>query len=334
MINKKSLNILVLLSDMPYSCTGYGIIKALSLSTLRYKLYCVSTSPYKAGLYMTENRAVSPSLIDNNYIDWLIDYCKKNEIHVLFPDDDDLTQISTQRKAFLEQAKTYVIASPQAMIDIASNKLLTCRWLKDKGFGFPPFAPANDIIKVEQLVANEGFPLFAKSILGRGSIGCCVINNATDLKEIQDKEGYIVQKLLGTNDEEFTAACFVDQSGKHRGTITMRRLIYHGASQYCDVVNDPVILNECKNIAIAIGARGTINIQLRMDRGRPICFEINPRFSSTSGIRAHFGFNDVEHTIRHFVLHEPAIDLPVIKEGTVLRYVEEIFINKIEKFRE
>ncbi len=327
----KNLNILVLLSDNPYSCTGLGIIKALSLSTLIYRLFCVSSYRYKGGLYLSEDRAVSPLSTDPAYIDWLIDYCIKNEIHVFFPDDGDVKQISAQREAFMTQANTYVIACPRNLIDIADNKLLTCQWLADNGFAFPPFAPANDERSVEQLLGNEGFPLFAKSIYGRSSVGCFVVNNVADLRKAQEKEGYIIQKHIGTKDKEYTAACFVDSDGKHRGTIVMRRLLHNGASSFCDVVHEPAILEECRNIATAIGARGTINIQLRVDHGIPVCFEINARFSSTSGIRAHFGFNDVEHSLRHYYLEEQAVDLPVIREGTAIRYSEEIFIDELMK---
>ena len=38
------------------------------------------------------------------------------------------------------------------------------------------------------------------------------------------------------------------------------------------------VTEECERIAVAIGARGAINIQCRLWNGRPHVFEINPRF--------------------------------------------------------
>ncbi len=330
--HEKCLNILVILFDNPSACTGQAVIKALSLSGLKYKLFCVSSSPYIAGLYRSDHHAISPRSTDRNYVDWLLDYCKRNKIHVLFPDGGDFKHIVSHREVFMEHSHTHVIGNPKNMIDIADNKLLTCRWLEENGFAFPAYAPSSDKIQVDQLLASEGFPLFAKKIFGAGSIGCFAIYNTTDLRKAMGKEGYIVQKLIGTTDKEYTAACFVDRTGVHRGTILMRRLLHGGASHFCDVSNDPAILDVCKKIAVAICTRGTINIQLRIDRGIPVCFDINPRFSSTSGIRAHFGFNDVEHTIRHYFLGEQAVDLPVIIKGTALRYTEEIYIDKLSKF--
>ena len=54
----------------------------------------------------------------------------------------------------------------------------------------------------------------------------------------------------------------------------------------------------------------------------PKVLEINPRFSGTTGIRANFGFNDVEMSINELVLNHKFIQ-PVIKSGFVLRYFEE-----------
>ena len=42
-------------------------------------------------------------------------------------------------------------------------------------------------------------------------------------------------------------------------------------------------------------------------------------------MRARLGFNYVEATLRHFVLGEPASDLPVVTTGHALRLWREIY---------
>ena len=44
-------------------------------------------------------------------------------------------------------------------------------------------------------------------------------------------------------------------------------------------------------------------------------------------MRARYGFNEVEATLRHYVLNEPAEDLPLVTEGICLRYWNEIYID-------
>jgi carbamoyl-phosphate synthase large subunit len=79
---------------------------------------------------------------------------------------------------------------------------------------------------------------------------------------------------------------------------------------------------------------GPCNIQLRWHKGRAVCFEINLRFSGTTPARAQLGFNAVEAGVRHFILGEPAVDLPHIHRGAVLRFWNEVYISPeaLEKF--
>ena len=72
---------------------------------------------------------------------------------------------------------------------------------------------------------------------------------------------------------------------------------------------------------------GPCNVQLRLVEGRPVPFELNVRFSGTTPARARLGFNEVEAAIRHFVLGEPAQDLPQVESGTVLRYWNEMYVD-------
>jgi len=73
--------------------------------------------------------------------------------------------------------------------------------------------------------------------------------------------------------------------------------------------------------------RGPCNVQIRLTGRGAICFEINVRFSGTTPVRARLGFNEVEAALRHFVLGEPAEDLPVIRSGMVMRYWNEMYLS-------
>jgi carbamoyl-phosphate synthase large subunit len=52
------------------------------------------------------------------------------------------------------------------------------------------------------------------------------------------------------------------------------------------------VADQCQTIAEALESRGPLNLQLRMVDGKASVFEINPRFSGTTSIRALAGFNE------------------------------------------
>jgi carbamoyl-phosphate synthase large subunit len=78
-------------------------------------------------------------------------------------------------------------------------------------------------------------------------------------------------------------------------------------------------------VAGALRPLGPCNVQLRLtDRG-PVPFEINARFSSTTSMRACFGYNEVEMALRCYVLGE-RIALPHPQRGIALRFWEELYL--------
>ena len=83
---------------------------------------------------------------------------------------------------------------------------------------------------------------------------------------------------------------------------------------------------EVRRIADKLKPRGPCNVQLRMSSKGPVCFEINVRFSGTTPMRTYYGFNEVEAALRHFVLNEPLADFPIIREGVVVRYWNELYL--------
>ena len=55
-----------------------------------------------------------------------------------------------------------------------------------------------------------------------------------------------------------------------------------------------------------LGQVGPCNFQSRITAEGPFFYEINPRFSGGSGMRAALGFNEVEACLRHLVLNQSA----------------------------
>jgi carbamoyl-phosphate synthase large subunit len=105
----------------------------------------------------------------------------------------------------------------------------------------------------------------------------------------------------------------------------MRRELLEGTTYRAEVGLFPEVRAEAVRIAAALRPVGPCNVQLRVSDGRPVCFEVNVRFSGTTPLRARLGFNDVESCIRHYVLGEPAYDLPLVTQGVALRYWNELY---------
>lgn len=325
-MKKPNINVLVLGVGGNVS---QGILKALAHSQLPHRVIGACVSPLSAGLYMVNHGLISPYADDPMFIDWLLDICHREQIHVILTGVEPILTVLAQHEARLRDAcGVRCVVSASDVLAIAGDKLATCIWLRDQGFHYPRFADATDTDAVEELVNTCGFPLIAKPRRGKGSSGITVIRDAAALAQVQNADNMVIQELLGDVDSEYTAGCFSDGDGVVRGCIVMRRTLENGTTAHAEIGLFPEVRAEALRIVQALRPMGPCNIQLRvMADGRPVCFEINARFSGTTPIRAHFGFNDVEAAIRYYVLDEPAYDLPVITSGVVLRYWNEVYVD-------
>ena len=305
-----------------------GILKGLALSGLSCRVVGACISPLSLGLYTVDRAYVSPRADDPAFLDWLLTVCRTDGVRaVLSGVEPVLAVLARHANLIREQTGAVCIVSAPECLAIGDDKLLTCKWLKEHGFNFPRYADAQNRDDVETLVKECGYPLIAKPRAGKGAHGLLQIHNQEDLAFIAGQSGYVIQEYLGDSESEYTAGCFCDCEGGVRGTIVMRRDLLEGTTHRAEVGQFPRLRTEAARIAAALRPMGSCNVQMRVSNGRPVCFEINVRFSGTTPIRSRLGFNEVEAAIRHYVLGEPAWDLPEVTQGIALRYWNEMYVE-------
>jgi carbamoyl-phosphate synthase large subunit len=108
-------------------------------------------------------------------------------------------------------------------------------------------------------------------------------------------------------------------------------LISSGYTQgYIDTFSK--ICAAAEKIAKKIGSRGPLNIQGRVKAGVFLPFEINPRFSASSYLRALAGINEVDMFLQYLITgtHD---EVKPVKPGYYLRSFDEVMVRKKEVMR-
>jgi carbamoyl-phosphate synthase large subunit len=305
-----------------------GILKALATSKIPCRVIGACISSLSFGLYTVDKSYVSPVAGDPTFLDWLIDVCRIEQIHVILSGVEPVLAVLA-REAERIRAETgaiCIVSSPECLA-IGDDKLLTCQWLRESGFAVPLYAAAEDSDSVESLVNRCGFPLIAKPRSGKSARGIVEIQNVEELKSVTTRKNYVVQEYIGDPQHEYTVGCFSDSEAKVRGAIVLRRDLIEGTTYRAEAGLFPSVRAEAIRIAEALRPMGPCNIQMRMHRDVAVCFEINVRFSGTTPVRARLGFNDVKAALEHYVLGHPAADLPLITSGIALRYWNEAYVD-------
>lgn len=319
-----------------------SIQKALALATIPVRVIAACVSPRSPGLYVADAAYLSPLARSPDFIAWLIELCERERIDAILSGSEIVIEtISPHADAIRDRTGAVAIVSRPEALATGRDKLLTCRWLQAAGLPVPGFADLADASAVEELVARSGFPLIAKPRFGKGSDGILRLSDRADLERAVAAEelalrqvveapirpqDVIVQEYLGDDDSEFTAGCFCDRDGDLKGTIVLRRRLQSGTTVAAELGAFPEVREVAGAIAAELKPLGPCNVQLRLHHGEAVPFEINPRFSGTTALRARMGFNEVEAALVHFVLGEPVPRLEPSAGGIVLRYWNELYV--------
>ncbi len=305
-----------------------GILKALALSKLRLHVVGACVDPLSVGLHTVDRAYLAPYADTAGYVEWLLEVCHKERIQGVFSGVEEVLEVLAGcRDRIRRETGAVCLVSSREQLAVCNDKLETCRWLERQQFNYPAYADSESADELERLRASCGYPLLAKPRRGKGAHSILRIENDDDLRVALRKPGFVVQEYLDAADEEYTVGCFCDADGILRGTICMKRELRGGATFRAEAGQFPEVRTEAERIVRALRPVGPCNVQLRKVGPRVVCFEINLRFSGSTPMRARLGFNEVEAALRHFILDEPAQDLPLITAGIALRYTNEIYVS-------
>ena len=305
-----------------------GIIKAINYSNIECNIIGACISSESIGLYFCNKAYISPYANSNEFIPWLIDVCNKESIDIILTGvEENIIAMAFNKDIIKNNTKAKFISSTYEKLMIGQDKLLTSKWLEENDCNYPQYCESKNKDKAMQIANELGFPLIAKPRKGKGSFGLKKIENLDDLLKVTKLDDYLIQEYIGDDMSEYTVGCYCDKYGILQKSIIMHRILHNGTTYRANVVNNDIIKHEVENICSKFKPIGPLNIQLRLDRlGRPVCFELNVRFSGTTPMRAHFGYNDVEAMIKEYVLNQDITNNFNIINGTACRFTDEVYI--------
>jgi carbamoyl-phosphate synthase large subunit len=303
---------------------GQGVIRAIRHSSLNARIVAADPSPLATGLYWADTRHLLPMARDPAYLDGLLSIIEQERPDVIIPGTDVELQIfAGQRERLERDYQTHVLISSPEVVAIADDKWLTAKFLKDRGLGYVPSCLPGD---EDEFVRDVGFPLLVKPRVGARSVGASIIRDPEGLRAaVKSQPDIVIQKYIGTEDAEFTAGT-ITFDGISKASIVMRRDLRDGNTYRAFALPYSELNEAIEATANALKAHGPANFQFRLDNGVARIFEINGRFSGTTGIRHHAGFNEVEMCVRHVLWNEP-VPQPIIQPVTVLRHWSETVLR-------
>ncbi len=312
----------VLVTSVGGRSVGCQILQALLLHGEKYRIVATDADAFSFGLYQVQHRYVVPFAQDPHYLLSILRLVEMEGVNAILPGTEAEVQVLTRHGDDLESVNCRLIANPAKVVSLCSNKWRLYQWLKTNNIGAPRTVLAHEW---EDLVAEVGFPIVGKPTEATGgSRSVAILKDDKEVWQYLEEtggSGVIFQEYIGASENEYTVGVLVSETGDVIDSIAIHRKLvglslgiervisgfsYALSTGYSQghVVKHPLIQQICEGLVVKLGARGPANIQCRLVGDEVKVFEVHPRFSGTTSIRAEVGFNEPDVLIRNYLYNE------------------------------
>jgi carbamoyl-phosphate synthase large subunit len=336
----------VLVTGVGGRSVGAGILHALMRTDGairdRWEVVGTDADPFSWGLYVADERALVPSAAAPHYLEAILDLVEREQVAAVIPGTEAEVSLLTAHR---DEVPVPVVANEAALMPLMMDKNETEAKLRELGLKVIPSYPWE---RRADAVADFGFPLFVKRTRQTGgSRGVHLVVSQSELDAlvpfVEPQYAPIVQPYVGDGDAEYTVGILTDKAGELIDSIVMKRklmglslldakrvgartaTVSTGISQGF-IVRDPEIQEFCEDLAQRLGSRGPMNLQLRVADGEFYVFEIHPRFSGTTPIRASAGFNEPDMLLRNNLFDESFGRVSYRENVAAIRALEHVLV--------
>jgi len=337
----------VLVTGIGAGSHGEQIVKALKLvNDFKLEIFGTDVSKLSTGKKLVDKFFQVPYVTDKTYEEIIFDIIKKNNIQFIFHGSEpELRYLSNNREKFEIKGIKHPLNSKD-VINLCMNKHKTYVELEKLGIDVPKYKKIDSLKDIESI---DFYPVVLKPSTGSG--GSSNVSIALDkydcelLVKLSLKRNIdlIAQQYIGSHLEEYTIGVSSNKFGEVLGSVIVKRfvtntlstsqkflfdnniyIISSGISQGF-VCHDENLQKQAENIAKLLKSTGPLNIQARVVNDKLLVFEINPRLSGTTSLRALAGYNEPYSMIKDQILGQKWNC--TYKDHIILRSINEIIIK-------
>lgn len=330
-----------------------GIIDCLKKNGERnIRVIGIDMSDEPSAKYLVDKFYKVPAATNEEYVDIVLDICKKESVDIYFPNISVEVTVVSKRKDDFQRIGTIISASEIDSVEIANNKLSLYKFLQNKGINVPRFYGVHSIEDFQKGCKYLGYPevpVCLKIVDGSGSRGVRIIDskrNRYDIFVNEKPNSFFIAyedmiSILKEAKEELHEMLLVEYLPGNEYTVDL--LANHGEVKYIagrenivslmSIAQESIVKKDedaykmASDVVSALELDGNIGFDFMRDKNdNAILMDLNPRITATVSVIAAAGLNLPYLRIKQLLKEElPEID---IKYGTRLkRRYGEIYTN-------
>lgn len=235
----------------------------------------------KATAFSSSDKSyVAPGYNDVNYVEWMLDLCKKEQISLLISLNVDELLILEENRNHFEDINCFILGGDLNIIKTTYDKYLLHKLCEKLRIDSPKTYLFKEILDKD----NIEFPIIAKPCKGKGSRGNFVISNSEELRvalikneELFKTEPYIFQELI--RGEEYGVDLINDFHSEFAAVFVRRKfLMKNGETFEAITSSNKDWLNISKKLSKELKHQGIIDMDFMVLNDKKYLIDINHRF--------------------------------------------------------
>ena len=282
---------------------------------------CSRTAP---ALYFADRGIMLPRIKSGDYVEAIIDICKKEHVTLIVPTIDTELLLLSEHKARIEkQTGSRLLISDMEIIRICRNKLVTQKFMEENGFLMPR------LLEAGELASNDlPFPLFMKPIDGSSSIDAFKVKNREELDTYSKliRQPIVQEYIAG---EEYTVDVFLDFDSNIISVVPRVRIATRsGEISKGRIVKDREIIADVTRLMKVLKPVGHITVQCKKTEKGVSYIEINPRFGGGAPMSIKAGADSCKNLYRLLRGETLSYNEDYRENVTFLRFDSCIMLNE------
>lgn len=290
------------------------------------KVIATDMSTIAPAIYDADKYYIVPRITEKNYIDIVLDICKKENIDgVLSLIDPEPSLLAKNEEKFSNLGVT-IIGSSYELCERALDKMQMFNWLKKHNYNCArSYIDKNEFYNdLDKGLIN--FPVFVKPVRGSASIA---ISKVYDMETVDllfaHSDNLMIQEYL--DGQEIGVDCYIDMiSGKLVSVFAKKKLVMRaGETDKSISFKDQKLFDLVEKFVKESGWKGQIDIDIFDIDGEYYISEVNPRFGGGYPHAYECGANHMKLIVNNLKGIENS---PVIGQ-----YKEDVYMMKYNEIK-
>lgn len=292
-------------------------------------LVATDNSPYAPAMYLADKKYLVPRIDTPEYIDVLIDICKKENINAVTTFIDPEIMVLAQNRERFEEIGVEVLAPYEETAKLCFDKYEMFKYLKSKGISTVSTWGTFEEFKQDYEKNMIDFPVFVKPRTGSGSVGAKKVCDISSLQiAFEQDPTLIVQEYMDCQDLD--ADVYVDTKSHKPVSIFSKKKISTtiGGANKTISFKDDKLFSFIKDTLQYFRFNGPIDMDFFYRDGEYYLSEVNPRFGGAYLHAYGAGVDFIKLIEENLSGFENKENIGDYEDGVVMMMFDSVVIKK------